>query len=175
MASLIEAVNQTGSLATLGTHVAALAFGVAALASREMRTAITDLFGKWALELSFIVALAAMLVSLFYSDVAGYEPCILCWYQRIVMYPQVVLFGVALWKRRRDVADYALALSGIGALIAGYHYLLQWGWVTAEPCAASAVSCSKIFLLTFGYITIPLMSFTAFAVIIILQLIGRRR
>ena len=138
--------------------------------------AILEFFRSNALVISFVVALIAMSGSLFYSDFAGYEPCKLCWYQRILMYPQVALFLVALIKKRKDVADYSLVLSVIGALIAGYHYLGQLS-ITTLPCSVVgfSASCSQRFVMQFGYITIPLMAFSAFVLMIVLMALSRRK
>jgi disulfide bond formation protein DsbB len=122
---------------------------------------------------AYIVALIATIGSLTYSDVAGYTPCKLCWYQRILMYPQVVLYLVALVIKDKAIAYYAIALSVIGALLAGYHYLLQMGIITTSACATVgfSVSCSENFGATFGYITIPMMSLSAFLLIIVIWLL----
>lgn len=121
-----------------------------------------------ALTLMLITALAATLGSLFFSDIAGWTPCKLCWLQRICMYPQVVLLAIALWKRDVNVARYLLALSVIGVLIAVYHYHEQ---VVAAltpvdpsvPCDATGVSCAATQIhFTFGYITLPMMALTVF-------------
>ena len=122
-----------------------------------------------ALWFAFLVALIATSGSLFYSEVAGFEPCKLCWFQRIFMYPQVLLLGMAIWKKDRHIADYGILLAVLGALVAGYHYLLQLGIAPNLPCSAVgySVSCSQVFVMNFGYITIPLMSFTAFLLIVI--------
>ncbi len=176
MTSLVRIGTHVLAWLALGSHIVFVALLIIALVSLQQRERMMRVFGTHAVSLSFIVALVATLGSLFYSDIAGFEPCKLCWYQRIVMYPQVILFGVALWKRRNDLADYSLALSGIGALIAGYHYLLQRGVVSAAPCSAVgySVSCSKVFTMSFGYITIPLMAFTAFALLFALQMVNKR-
>lgn len=131
---------------------------------------ITDFFGKRALVFAFLVALSATAGSLFYSEVAGYEPCKLCWFQRIFIYPQVIILGVALVARDIRVRMYSVALSSVGALIAGYHYLLQLGIAPNIPCAAVgySISCAKNFVMNFGYITIPLMSLSAFVLILCL-------
>ena len=125
------------------------------------------------LVLAFILALAAVSGSLFYSEIAGYEPCKLCWFQRIFMYPQVFLFGLALYKKDRGIAPYSLLLSIIGAVIAAYHYLLQLDIAPSLPCSAVgySVSCSQVFVMNFGYITIPLMSLTVFSLIAMLMFI----
>jgi len=125
---------------------------------------------------SFIVALTATSGSLFYSEVAGFTPCILCWYQRILMYPQVLLFGTALWKSEEKITDYTIVMSVVGAFIAGYHYLLQIGVLPELPCSAVgfSVSCAQIFTMSLGYITIPLMAFTAFVMIMLLMAVKKR-
>lgn len=120
------------------------------------------------LVLMFIVALTATVGSLYFSDIAGWTPCKLCWLQRICMYPQVVLLGIALWKRDRNIAPYILALCVIGIVIATGHYIEQ---VQAAlnpppadvPCDATGVSCASTPFFHFGYITIPMMALTAFA------------
>lgn len=139
--------------------------------------AILDFVSKRAVLFSFIVALVAMLGSLFYSEVAGFDPCKLCWLQRIFMYPQAILFGVAILKRDRNLSDYSIVLSSVGAVIAGYHYLLQRGIAPAASCSAVgySVSCSRVFVMNLGYITIPLMAFSAFLLILLLQIISKLR
>ena len=131
-----------------------------------------NIFKKHGLWLVFGTALAGMLLSLFYSDVVGYEPCKFCWLARIFMYPQVFLLGMAFWKKEsRRIVDYSLILSIIGLLITGYQLLLQAGLVPTPPCAATgAVACTKIYFEYFGYVTIPAMAFTAFALMTIFAL-----
>lgn len=139
------------------------------------QTRVLEFFSKYAVLFSFIVALIATLGSLFYSEVAGYEPCKLCWFQRIFMYSQVILLGIALWKKGGSLAIYnSITLSIIGAVIAGYHYLLQIGVAPELPCSAVGYSaaCSQRFILQFGYITIPMMALTAF-VLILLFMFGK--
>lgn len=123
---------------------------------------------KYALLIIFIVSLAGTLLSLYYSNIIGLEPCTLCWWQRIFLYPQVILSGIALRRNDRNVFLYSLWLSIIGAIIAGYQSLLQYGLSSALPCSASdaAVSCSKVYFMEFGYITLPLMAFTAFLIMV---------
>ncbi len=133
-----------------------------------------------ALPLAFTAALIATLGSLTYSEILGYEPCKLCWIQRILMYPQVLILGLALWGRHKGVRallDSSLVLSGVGAVVALYHYLMQLGIVPEGSCAAVgySVSCAKVFVMTFGYITIPLMALSAFLLIILsLRLVTRQ-
>lgn len=137
---------------------------------------IVRFFSKRAILFLFAISLTATLGSLFYSEIAGFEPCKLCWFQRIFMYPQVVILALALWRRKSDVALYTLFLSGIGALIAGYHYLLQTGVVSDLPCSAVgySVDCSQRFVMNFGYITLPMMALTAFLLIVLTSIIHLR-
>ncbi len=143
------------------------------------------LFGVWnflgrkALWFGLAVSLVSMLGSLYYSDILHYAPCVLCWYQRIVMYPQVALFAVALWKKEPfRVWTYSTVLSVIGLAIAGFHYYIQIANnpVVTLPCDALgySVSCSETFSPVFGYITIPMMALTGFVMLIALGILGRR-
>jgi len=129
---------------------------------------IIRFLGKRALAFAFVVALSATLGSLFYSEILGYEPCKLCWFQRILMYPQVIILGIALIKKDSGVAIYSTVLSVLGFLFSVYHYLLQIGFVPSINCSAVgySVSCSQRFVMQFGYITIPMMALTVFALII---------
>lgn len=132
------------------------------------------LLSRFALPLSTLMAALAMTGSLFYSDIAHYTPCLLCWYQRIAMYPMVVigfLAGVAKKKFSPDM----IALSAIGAIIAAYHYLLQIGWIVSTRCEdlGYSVSCSERFSMTYGFVTIPMMAFGVFVAILALQLLAR--
>lgn len=129
--------------------------------------------GKNFLLLSFIISVVATLGSLFYSEILGYSPCKLCWYQRILMYPQVLFFGIALFKKDRSILNYVLPLSVIGFFVAGFHYFLQMSKNISFSCEVVGYSaaCSEKFLLHLGYITIPMMAFTAFALLILFQFI----
>jgi disulfide bond formation protein DsbB len=129
---------------------------------------IADFFGERAIFLSFLVALAATAGSLFYSEIAGFQPCLLCWWQRIFLYPQTILLFTAFMKKDESMRLHSLILSGLGALIAVYHTFIQFGGESALPCAANGgVSCHILYFLEYGYITIPTMSLTVFALILI--------
>ena len=170
---LVSFVSQMLAILTIIGQIIVVVLLISLLTNRQN---IILFFGKHAILFSFIVSFITTLGSLFYSEIAGYEPCKLCWFQRILMYPQVILFGIALWKNDKKISDYIIGLSGIGALIAGYHYLLQLGIAPSLSCSAVgySLSCSKIFVMTLGYITIPLMSFTAFMLILLLQIMQKK-
>lgn len=166
--------SNTLGLLTIVGQVLAIGILVGLLVRKKE---VIDFFSKYALLFSFVVALVATLGSLFYSEIAGYEPCKLCWFQRILMYPQVLLLGMAWWRKERLMLGYASTLSMIGGLVAGYHYLLQRGIAPALPCSAvgASVACSKVFVMQYGYITIPLMAFTAFVLIFLFTWAGIKK
>lgn len=128
---------------------------------------------RYAYPVSFLIALGGMVLSLIYSDVVGYSVCTLCWYQRILLYPQALLLGLALWRGDRTITDYIIVLSGLGIILAVYQKYVEFGGVAILPCSSTDISCSKIYVLEFGYITIPVMALTSFVFIFTLMLIGR--
>ncbi len=111
--------------------------------------------------LAFLISMTAMCGSLFYQFGMQYTPCELCWFQRIFMYPLPFIIGVSLIRKRDDVFEFAIPLCVVGALIASYHYLIQVFSVSSFACSPDG-SCSLVQSMAFGYITIPLMSLTAF-------------
>ena len=125
--------------------------------------------------LAFIVAFVAMCGSLFFSEVLKFPPCILCWYQRICMYPIVGLLAIGIYFRDKYVYRSVLLLASIGILISLYHNLLYYKILpeSVAPCTAG-VSCTTKFIEYFGFVTIPFLSGTAFALIIIFMLLYRR-
>ncbi|MEY4731403.1 MAG: hypothetical protein RL681_349 [Candidatus Parcubacteria bacterium] len=172
----IETVNLIAGVLTIAAQVFAV-FLVLALMyeERDAFRSFVRLIERHALRLSFAATLAAMLGSLYYSEIVGYEPCMLCWWQRIFMYPQVLIAGVALWTNDWRVFRYLMALSAVGAALAGYHYLLEWGLVPSGFCPANGPDCAQRFVYEFGYITIPLMSLTVFALSFLIAFVGRER
>lgn len=109
------------------------------------------------------VALVGSAGSIFLSDVMGYPPCLLCWYQRIALYPLVVIVGVGIVTGDKGWKKYAVVFTVIGILIAAYHNLLYYGFIpeTITPCS-EGVPCNARQLELFGFITIPLMSLASF-------------
>lgn len=116
--------------------------------------------------LAFIIALTSMLGSLFYSQIMKFPPCDLCWFQRIFMYPQAIILGIALIKKDKHIIDYCLALSGIGLLFSIYHNYIIYQASKITMCTDSIVSCTTQYLTEYGYVNIPVMALTAFILII---------
>lgn len=133
------------------------------------------------LGLAFLVAIVAVSCSLTYSDFFHMAPCKLCWFQRIFIFPQVIILGIALWKKHGAlIADYSLTLACIAMPISIFHYLLQMTDAPAvhafAPCdvTGQAPSCSGFYVQMYGYITIPLMALTTSAAIAILMILRKR-
>lgn len=124
----------------------------------------------------WVLATVAVLGSLFFSEAMGLQPCVLCWYQRIFIYPLAIIFLVALFPLDKRVVRYTLPLAVIGLGFAVYHYLLYSGYIpeSMQPCS-QGVSCAEINLELFGFITIPMLSILAYSAIIALLLIFRQR
>ncbi len=123
---------------------------------------------KYGAYLVFGVALTATLGSLYYSDVMGFIPCKLCWYQRILMYPLVIISLVGIFLQDEYLPNYVLPFSVAGILLAGYHYLVQMGILPEPVSCADIVPCGSRYVNYLGFITIPFMALTAFTLITII-------
>lgn len=134
---------------------------------KDKANPMINFFSKNGLAFAFFISLFATAFSLFYSEIAGFEPCKLCWFQRIFMYPQVLLLGLAWLKKDFKIANYGLALAVTGGLIALYHNYIYYGGTSIFPCDAFGlgVSCTRRYVFEFGFITIPLMSLTIFLLV----------
>ena len=128
------------------------------------------IFGAW------LISSLSMGGSLFFSEVMEFPPCILCWYQRIAMYPLVAIFMVGLFPLSKEVFKYSAPFVALGWLIALWHNLLHLGIIEEDlsPCR-EGVSCSTVYINWMGFITIPLLSFLAFSLLGVILFIFYRR
>jgi hypothetical protein len=117
---------------------------------------------------AWIVAVLATAGSLYFSEVALFAPCTLCWYQRIAMYPLVVVLGIAAVRRERRAAVGAATLAGLGALIAGYHVALEWVPSLDTGACAAAAPCTFVWFREFGLFSLPTLALIAFLLILTL-------
>ena len=124
----------------------------------------------------WIIASVSTLGSLFFSEIMDFPPCALCWYQRVFMYPLVIVFLVGLFPFDKSIIKYALPLALAGWVFAFYHYLLYSGFIpeSIQPCS-QGVSCTETYLELFGFLTIPMLSLISFSTIIVLLVILKRR
>ena len=130
--------------------------------------------GPYAISFAATVAAVAMAGSLYLSEVANFPPCKLCWYQRIAMYPLVPILGLAAWRRDAAVRVYVLPIVVLGGLISTYHMALE-RFPSLETGACDPNNpCSLIWVERFGYLTIPTMALSAFALVATLMLVAGR-
>ncbi|MDP2052601.1 MAG: disulfide oxidoreductase [Acidobacteriota bacterium] len=132
--------------------------------------AVTPLFAVW------LISLVAMLGSLFFSEVMRLPPCVLCWYQRIFMYPLVVVTTVGLLWRDPGALRYAWPLAAGGLAVAVYHNLLYYHLIpeSITPCT-TGVSCTDRQIEWLGFVTIPLLSLAAFTLIVATLFVCQQR
>lgn len=126
--------------------------------------------------LCWLTASMSTLGSLFFSHVMEFAPCVLCWYQRIFLFPLVIVLAMGLFPFDKSVAKYALPLAGAGWLTALYHNLLYAGIIpeSIQPCS-KGVSCTEKYIDLFGFITIPMLSLFSFSTIIALLIFIKKR
>ncbi len=123
-----------------------------------------EYISKHFLILGFLITLASSVFPLVYSEIVHYLPCYLCWWQRVFMFPLVLLFAVALWDKDRKVIRFALPLLCAGFAVSIYqNFFYYFGETSSLPCDASGVSCYQRLVSEFGgYISIPMLALTAF-------------
>ncbi len=126
--------------------------------------------------LCWLVVSISVMGSLFFSHVMEFAPCVLCWYQRIFLFPLVIILAVGLFPFDKNVVRYALPLAIVGWLTAAYHNLLYAGIIpeSIQPCSQGA-SCTEEYIDLFGFLSIPMLSLLSFSTIIALLIILNRR
>ncbi len=143
----------------------------------QARTTPDKLDTDWLLLLAaWLLVTAATLGSLFFSVVMELPPCLLCWYQRMFMFPLVLVLFMGLFPFDPKVVRYAIPLSVVGTVVALYHMLLQAGVSpeSAAPCS-QGVSCADVDMLVFGFASIPILSLFAFGAVTALLITILRR
>jgi disulfide bond formation protein DsbB len=127
--------------------------------------------------IAWLVALGASLGALFLGEIMGNTPCVLCWYQRIAMFPLAIILGIAFIEDDERAVRYALPLSLIGAAIAAWHGLVYAGIIpeSVQPCMRGSTSCSGAAMTLFGFVPLPVLSLAAFAVIVVALILVNRK
>ncbi len=122
---------------------------------------------------AFTVALVCTLGSMYLSEIEHFEPCRLCWFQRIAMYPLTVILGIAAWRRDRWIRPYVLTLAVTGILISIWHYTIQ-NFPSLESGGSCSLTapCTADPLWVWGWATIPYMAMSGFALIITLMVVA---
>lgn len=166
MPAYVEIVNRVLSLGTIFLQVVIVLILVNLIFIRSLDNKVLLFFKKYTFFFGFLVALGAVSISLFYSEIVGFPACELCWIQRIFLYPQFILFGMELYKRDRSIVDFSIAFATIGSLVSIYHVYIENGGSSNLGCSAltpvntNEVSCAIRYIYEFGYVTIPIMALT---------------
>lgn len=125
---------------------------------------------EWRASITLGIAAVSTAGSLYFSEVANYIPCTLCWYQRIAMYPIVIVAAVAMW-RGTDARLTVVWLSGLGAVVAGYHTIIELKPdLDAGVCSASGPACTDVWFRSLGFATLASMAFIAFVTMLLVNL-----
>jgi disulfide bond formation protein DsbB len=131
---------------------------------------VSGLLKQYYAEISLLLVTVATSGSLYFSEVLGWDPCIMCWYQRILMYPLVIVFGIGVLLEKDDFEDYALPLLLMGSGMSLYHYLVQRvEQFQSAGCSVAQISCETQYTYYFDYITVPMMAFTVFLTVLLLN------
>lgn len=160
---------------TLISHIGFVIGLLLLFIERKFRNFVYDFVNKYILNLLFITSFSALVISLFYSNIVGFPPCELCWIQRIFMYPQAIITFMAIIKKDRNIIDYLLPLSILGVIVSFYQSLVQWGFGTGLlGCTSVGGECARVYVLEYGYITIPFMAFTSFVYLLAVSVIYKK-
>ena len=175
----VETANHFFAFLSLGALALAVAIPAMVLAARREPdgavAALLDDLRPMALWLAFSIAAVATLGSLYYSEVENFTPCLLCWYQRIAMYPLAVILGIAAVRGDYGIKHYAIPIAAIGAAIATYHYQLEVFPDQGSGVCDVAVPCTVRWFEVFGFVSLAFMALTGFLAIIALLSISRPR
>jgi disulfide bond formation protein DsbB len=136
------------------------------LALLVARNRVRELLWGYELWAAFVVAAIATGGSLFFSQVAGYIPCEMCWFQRICMYPLSILTLFMAWRGDNRASRYLLPFPVVGAAVSVYHILIENHVVATPPQCQVAAGCTVKWIDYFGYMTIPTLALTAFVLLI---------
>jgi hypothetical protein len=162
-----ETFELFAALLTIATLATTAALVAARLVSRMRGTGSEVLRSVAVNRMAICAAITttSTLGSLYFSEVAHFVPCTLCWYQRIAMYPLAILTAMAA-VRKGDLSVYVRVIASIGLVISGYHWLLErFPNIDAGVCS-TAVPCELVWFEKFGFITLPFMAFTAFSAVL---------
>lgn len=159
---------------TVVSHVVFVLFLFFYVAHDDFKEGTQKIVKRYIDEIIFIFAFVALAGSLIYSNIVGFPPCDLCWVQRIFIYPQVAIAFVSAWRKEKLAVYYALPLSVLGTIVALYHSYVLWGGGSILPCTAAGGACSKVYVMEYGYVTIPVMALTTFIYLLTVSYIYKK-
>jgi disulfide bond formation protein DsbB len=166
MTEYLDFINKFLALGTIFLQIIIIVIFICLIFFRKRNNPILLFLKEYTFIFGFLGAFGAFALSLFYSEIVGYPPCELCWIQRIFLYPQLILFGMELYKRDRSIVDFSLVFASIGSLVSIYHIYVENGGTkglacaTISPTSTTQVSCAVRYIYEFGYVTMPIMALT---------------
>ena len=163
MPAYVEIINKILSLGTIFLQAVILLLIFNLIFLKKHNNKILLFFKDYTFYLGFLAALGAVFLSLFYSEIVGFPACELCWIQRIFLYPQLILFGMELYKKDRSIVDFSIAFAIFGSIVSIYHIFVESGIATGIACAdptSGEISCAIRYIYEFGYVTMPIMALT---------------
>ena len=159
--ALLTLVANAAVIGGVGLWVASHWSKAAAVSLGDLRAELA----RFGVPLACVVAATAMFGSLYFSEVANFIPCTLCWFQRIGMYSLAIILFVAALRRDRNIRVYGITLALVGLPISAYHYLVEWYPNLETDVCSTGLSCSIVWFRSFGYMTLAYMAGSAFALI----------
>ncbi|MCX6754499.1 MAG: disulfide bond formation protein B [Candidatus Nomurabacteria bacterium] len=162
----VDIINKILSIGTIIIQLIIILLVSNLIFARNRSNKTLIFFKRYTFIFGFLIALGAVVTSLFYSQIVGYPPCELCWIQRIFLYPQLVLFGMELYKKDRSIVDFSIAFASLGSLTSLYHIYIENGGTSSLSCATlnptstTEVSCAIRYIYEFGYVSMPVMALT---------------
>ena len=176
----VETVSIFFALLTLAAMAGVFGVVVVMVSARwsasmaRFRDQAIEMVSPAALWLGSLIATVSMAGSLYYSEVAEFAPCDLCWYQRITMYPLAIILAIAAYRKDAGIRLYTYPLTVIGAVLAVYQYALQLKPSLESGFCGVDASCTERYIWQFGFISFPFMSLVGFAMIFTLLYIAGR-
>lgn len=168
---MIETIQQTNSFLAIG-GIAAFIVTLVLLTDLLTKQRLKPYVAKWGLLVALFATLCSVSLTLVYSEVFGIIPCGLCWFERIALYPQILLCFIAVWYRDTLMPRYGIALSVFGLVVSIYHHYIQMGGSQFIKCpiAGAGADCAKRFMFEFNFVTFPLLAASLFGFLIVLYL-----
>ena len=175
----LETMKLFFALLAVGANIAVVVYVVTLVASRwspraeQLRNQFNGYLAGYELLFGAVVAGTATLGSLYLSEIANLIPCTDCWYQRIAMYPIFVILGIAAFRKDTGVRIYVTTIAVMGAIISVYHYLIQWFPNLEGTSCTTSVPCTGVWFRVFGFVSIPYMALSAFALVLVMMTVLR--
>ncbi len=177
LASYSELVADVSSLLIILLQIVTVIIIVGLIIEKSAKKELgfLNFFRENAILLAFLIVLGAMAGSLYFSEIALYPPCKLCWIQRIFIFPQVLILGIAVFKKDYRVRIYSGALALVGISFSIYHYIVETFKIETTCDTLGSPSCTERYFLNYGYISLAMMALSVSLFVIVMMLIAKEK